>query len=216
VTWLKLSDDTADRAGRARLSDAAFRTHVEGLIWAMRRENGGLLDDRDIRQACETADPAAAIAELVAAGWWEAAGGGRVQIVENMLDQPEPEVIDARRKLGAERQRRHRRKLAGLDPGPDEVTPSRKPSRRDMTRDADRDATRDPGRVGSGLVGEPRSTESELEDAHARGDPAWPEVTSPADSGDGDQAGCIAGDCPRPARRACKTCWDHRDQEPAR
>jgi hypothetical protein len=47
-------------------------------------------------------------------------------------------------------------------------------------------------------------------------DPGWPEVTSPPDSGDGDQAGCIGNGCPRQARRSCRTCWDHRDLEPAR
>ena len=48
--WLKLSDDFGDDCARLKLSDAAFRTLVESLLWAMRRENGGSIDNIDIRR----------------------------------------------------------------------------------------------------------------------------------------------------------------------
>jgi hypothetical protein len=36
----------------------------------MRRETGGFLDDPDIRKAVETSNPAVAIVELIAVGFW--------------------------------------------------------------------------------------------------------------------------------------------------
>ena len=114
MTWTKLSDDFGDDCVRAGLSDAAFRTHVEGLIWAMRRETGGFLDDLDIRRAIETENPAAAIAELLAVGFWERDRRG-YRIGHHIDHQVEPDVIAHRRKLATERKRRQRRKQAGLD-----------------------------------------------------------------------------------------------------
>lgn len=107
MTWLKLSDDFGDDCARARLTDGAFRTHVEGLLWAMRRENGGVVDDVALRRFAETADPNAAVRELLEVGFWET-DGPALQIVHQMEHQPEPEVIAHRRKRDAERQRRKR------------------------------------------------------------------------------------------------------------
>lgn len=114
MTWLKLSDDFADDCARVGLSDAAVRTHMEGLLWAMRRENAGYLDDVDIRRAIETENAAAAIAELLAVGFWHREGRG-YRIVHHMEHQPELDVLEARRTVNAERQRRHRRKRLKLD-----------------------------------------------------------------------------------------------------
>lgn len=65
MTWSKLSDDFADDCDT--LSDAAFRLHVEGLIWSNRK----LLDCRlpKHRLARFTTTPGA-IGELLACGWW--------------------------------------------------------------------------------------------------------------------------------------------------
>jgi len=117
MTWTKLSDDFADQCARAGLSDAAFRTHVEGLTWAMRRETGGYLDHLDIRKAIETPNAAAAIAELLAVGYWQHSGTGYL-VRHHMEHQPEPDVIAKRRELTAERARRLRRKKAGMDGEP--------------------------------------------------------------------------------------------------
>ncbi|HEY1914257.1 MAG TPA: hypothetical protein VGH27_01665 [Streptosporangiaceae bacterium] len=115
MTWTKLSDDFADDCARARLSDAAFRTHVEGLIWTMRRETGGQLDARDVRRAIEAECPGPAIAELAEAGFWAEDGDGWL-IMHAMSDQPEPDVIAKRRTSTKERVRKYRREKAGLDP----------------------------------------------------------------------------------------------------
>jgi hypothetical protein len=114
VTWLKVSDDFGDDCARAGLSDAAFRTHIEGLVWAMRRETGGYLDDLDIRRAIETENAAASIAELLAVGFWVRERRG-YRIAHTMDHQVEPDVIARRRKLATDRKRRQRRRSAGLD-----------------------------------------------------------------------------------------------------
>lgn len=140
MTWTKLSDDFAVDA--RVLSDAAFRTHVEGLLWAMARETGGYVDGRDVKRFAETDQRDDAVQELVDHGFWRRVPDG-FQIAHHMQHQPEPEVLAARRASDAERQARRRRKAAGLaDPTP---LVSR--------RDSPRDDPRDPGRVGSGRDG---------------------------------------------------------------
>ena len=141
MTWTKLSDDFGVQC--AALSDAAFRVHVEGLIWTMRRESGGYLTVRDVVRLSESPHAEMAVVELVACGWWSVEGQG-YQINHHMEHQPEPDVLARRRQLDAERQRRRRRNLIGIEAGP---------SRRDTTRDN----TRDSGRVGSGRVGNDKS-----------------------------------------------------------
>lgn len=115
MTWLKLSDDFGDQC--ADLSSDAFRTHVEGLLWTMRRETGGRLSVRDVSRFSEVDDPDAAVRELLAAGFWREAAGG-YEVVHHIEHQPEPDVIARRRQATAERVRRHRRKRAGLDAEP--------------------------------------------------------------------------------------------------
>lgn len=168
MTWTKLSDDFADDCARVGLSDAAFRVHVEGLLWCMRRETGGTFDALAVRRGLEVADPDTAIAELLAVGFWQRVEGGYL-VVHGMEHQPEPEVLEKRRDNDAERQRRKRRKDAGL-------LPEKDVSRRDDTRDN----PRDPGRDGTGLVGTGKAQleEQPLTDVPARthAREAWPEV----------------------------------------
>jgi len=114
MTWTKLGDEFADECARAGLSDAAFRTHVEGLSWTMRRETGGFLDKIDVRKAIETPNAAAAIAELLAVGFWQQTEHG-YEVRHHMEHQPEPDLLARRREMTAERVRKHRRKKAGLD-----------------------------------------------------------------------------------------------------
>lgn len=169
MTWTKLSDDFGDEC--ADLSDAAFRTHTEGLLWTMRRETGGAVTTRDVSRFAESADWREAVTELVTRGFWDQYDNGFL-IQHHMQHQPEVEVLAARRRNDAERQRRKRRKAAGLvdDPRePREAGGSSKPeanasqdmSRRDSDRDSQvddpRDHPRDPGRVGTGRVGKPQN-----------------------------------------------------------
>lgn len=119
MTWTKLGDEFPDEC--SALTDAAFRTHVEGLCWVMRRESGGFIADREVRRFAESPDAAAAVEELVAVGWWEPVDGGYV-VRHHMEYQPEPDVLEARRRNTRDRVRRHRRKAAGLaDEDPDDA-----------------------------------------------------------------------------------------------
>lgn len=152
MTWTKISDDFPEDCARLGLSDAAVRTHLEGLVWAMRRENDGRLFTRDLVRLADTSDPTAAAAELVAVGFWTQLPDGW-QIEHQMDLQMESEVIMARRRKDAERQRRKRLRAVGLpDPEPD----GESLSRRDSERDTPRDDTRDPGlgRTGQDCSGE--------------------------------------------------------------
>lgn len=111
MTWTKLGDEFGDEC--ADLSDAAFRTHVEGLIWTMRRETGGFIVSKDVKRFSESPHAEAAIAELVATGWWSIERQG-YRINHHMEHQPEPQLIARRRELTNERVRKHRLKKAGL------------------------------------------------------------------------------------------------------
>lgn len=174
VVWLKLSDDFGDECARVDLSDAAFRTHVEAQLWTMRRESAGRLTFRDVRRFAESDGVDAAVAELLKAGFWTETGDGYV--IEHHMDvQIEPEVMEQRRKMTAERQRRKRFKAAQLESASDLVT-------RDVTRDVPRDNTRDPG---LGWAGRDRKTPNyvapknrEVEEDGVSQD-EWPAVTEP-------------------------------------
>jgi len=119
VTWLKLSDDYHDELGRIRVSDAAYRTHTEALGWVMRRETGGALSAQDVRRFAESPNADQAVDELCDAGLWQRTDTGYL-VRFHMEHQPEVEVLAARRESNAERQRRARRKAAGLPEDPEE------------------------------------------------------------------------------------------------
>jgi hypothetical protein len=75
----------------------------------MRRETAGHLDAIDLRKAIETTKAAAAIAELLAVGYWKQDGNG-YQIVHGMDSQIEVDVLAKHREMTAERMRKYRRK----------------------------------------------------------------------------------------------------------
>ena len=135
MTWLKLSDNYSD--GTQHLSDAAFRAHVEALLWVMRREQGPVLTHRDVRRALDTDNGEEAVTELVACGFWREVPSG-YEVCYHMEHQPEPEVIAARRANDAERQRRRRLRSARIDddsaPIRPPITARPAPSRPDPTR----------------------------------------------------------------------------------
>lgn len=139
MTWTKLGEEFGDAA--RKLSDAAFRTHVEALMWSNRRLQDLLIDPDDIRRFAETKHPEEAVAELVDAGWWKDEGEG--WFIGCKFDdwQLEKTVVDARREQTALRQRRHRMHAAGDH--------SICTERCSVTRDKPRDDTRDPVRSGT-------------------------------------------------------------------
>lgn len=117
MTWLKIGDEFVDDCAAAGLSDGAFRLHVEGLSWVMRRETGGALSARDVRRISDSADPESALRELLDCGFWSATEDGGYVINHHMKLQPEPDEIALTRKKSAERQRKSRRRRLGLAEG---------------------------------------------------------------------------------------------------
>ena len=134
---------------RAHLSDAAYRTHDEALLWVMRREVGPRFPKHELRRFAETSDPETAARELVACGFWIDHDGDGFEVLHHMEHQVEPEVIARRREMDAERQRKARLKKAGLA----DSDASQRDVQRDNVRDVQRDNTRDPGLGGPGLDG---------------------------------------------------------------
>lgn len=90
MAWTKLGDEFPDEAGD--LSDAAVRTHVEGLCWSNRRLLEGRIPKRDLRRFAFCADESAAVAELVHVGWWTDQGDGW-QIVHDLGQQLTAEQV---------------------------------------------------------------------------------------------------------------------------
>lgn len=115
MTWTKLPETFGDECETAGLSDAAFRLHVEALCWTMRRVTGGRLTQRDVARLASTDRTAAALAELLAVGYWITLGESGYLIKHTMQHQPEPDLIMRRQQATAERVRKFRRRQAGLD-----------------------------------------------------------------------------------------------------
>jgi hypothetical protein len=107
MVWAKLNDTYGDDC--ATLSDAAFRTHTEGLGWTMRRVTEGRITKRELRRFAETAEPEAAVAELIEARWWEdhETGDGWT-ILHDMHYQRTRDQVESDRTAAAERQRKWR------------------------------------------------------------------------------------------------------------
>lgn len=113
MTWTKIGDEYSDWA--RGLSDAAFRTHTEALIWSNRRGLDLIISGRDLHRFAETMDPAAAVAELVASGWWEELPHGLAWYIGCHFPdwQVEKCVLEQRRKLHNQRQRKYSRHRLG-------------------------------------------------------------------------------------------------------
>jgi hypothetical protein len=107
VTWTKLGDEFAGET--ARLSDAAFRTHVEALIWSNHRLLDLMIPQRDVRRLAETLDMDEAVKELIESGWWEERGDAYWIGCRFPHWQQDKVQIDHRRAMWAEDQRRSRR-----------------------------------------------------------------------------------------------------------
>lgn len=139
MTWTKLSDDFADQC--VDLTDASFRTHVEALIWTMRRETGGFITPRELKRLAESPHYEMAVTELLATGWWSIDGQG-YRINHHMEHQPEPDLIAKRRADTAQRVKKHRRKKAGLEAEPPAPLTASRP---DPTRPVPGNASRNAG-----------------------------------------------------------------------
>lgn len=189
MTWLKLGEEFTVEVANLELSDAAFRTHVEGLAYATDRENDGIFTDREVGRFAESPDAVPAAQELVDKGLWQRREDGKLQIIHHMAEQPTAEYLRDKRQVETNRQRRHRETKAleaqGLSPDAIEAVlrergiplaandgKVRKPKAsaststtvtRDITRDVTRDTTRDPERSGTERNGAGRSSKEALD-----------------------------------------------------
>lgn len=189
MTWLKLGEEFVVEAANADLSDAAFRTHVEGLAWALDRENDGLFSVREVRRFAESPDASAAVKELLDAGFWAQESPTEIRIVHHMAEQPSAANLADRRHNNAIRQRRKRELDAltaqGHTPESAERVlaergiPAPKVSRRESRRDKPRDETRDPERSGAERNGSERSSFEEEVSSENESETAAPVVLSP-------------------------------------
>lgn len=204
MTWLKIGEEFTRET--RHLSDAAFRTHVEGLAWALDRETGGELAERDVSRFAETEDAAAAVNELVDAGYWQRTRTGYL-IGHHMDEQPSPQYLQDKRRNNAQRQARYREREAlkaqGLSPeqiddvlvGRGYPSAGRGSNRRsaadEVTRGVTRYATRYPERNGTERSGTERAG-SPLKGKQSNSDE---EVTSWATVTPGSSPSGICSEC---------------------
>jgi hypothetical protein len=157
MTWTKLGDEHGDEAWQ--LSDAAWRTHVEALLWSARLGLDLQVPKRHLPRFAFSERAADGAAELCATGWWADDGDTWDIGLHRPEWQLESVVIEHRRQGDAVRQRRSRLHKAGQH---DLCLPAHCPEA--VTRDGMRDATRDPGRVGSGRYGTGNPHQQEREE----------------------------------------------------
>lgn len=135
MTWTKLGDEFGREAWY--LSDAAWRLHVEALMWS----NAHLLDlvvsKDDVRRFGKNDDPLT-ISELVDEGWWQDVGHAWFVGCKFADWQEDKVVVERRRDDAAERKRRNRLHQAGDHSRCTDKCPN-------VTRDETRDGTRSPG-----------------------------------------------------------------------
>lgn len=75
MTWAKFGSEFSDHCAEAGLSDAAFRTHVEALMYCYANEKADLTIHRHlVRRWAGSERYPDAITELVQRGFWEAVG----------------------------------------------------------------------------------------------------------------------------------------------
>jgi hypothetical protein len=79
VTYAKFGSEFPDYLAAAGLSDAAFRTHAEAIMWVYHVEAWDLrLPKHMLRRIAGSTDSEAAVKELIAADYWADDGGAWV------------------------------------------------------------------------------------------------------------------------------------------
>jgi hypothetical protein len=175
VTWAKFGTEFSDELLLAGISDAAFRTHTEAIMWIYHTEGAServslAIPKRLLPKIATTPECELAAEELRDAGLWRKTDSAWV--VEHHADVVRQSIAAQRAKRDGDRERQRRSRDRKRDVAPN-VT-------HDVTHDVAATQTdRQPG-----TKGEPDSDLSQ-------------------------NATCIGPDCRKPARRGCRTCWDH-------
>ena len=94
MTWCKLGDEFPDDLAEVELSDTAFRLHVEGLCWTMKRESGGLIRAHELRRLTAIENPETGLKELLDVEYWETIDQPRGWLIRHHMNhQRTPEQI---------------------------------------------------------------------------------------------------------------------------
>jgi len=156
MTWTKFSDDFSDDCWT--LSDAAFRLHVEGLVWSNRKLLDLELDKDEVRRWAKHPEAAE---ELLATGWWKDEGDHYLIVHHAAYQRDRDQVLaqqEANQKNG---------KKGGRPPGP---------PRERVPRKRRKKGSEEPRRVTHSL------TETETEWVSEQESSAVPETHSLSDS----------------------------------
>ena len=163
MTWTKISDDYGDDCWR--LSDAAFRTHTEGLCWSNRKLLDLVIPKSEVPRFAKNPN---AVRELVAEGYWRERGDNYVIEHHGRYQRQRDKVINQQRANKANRAKRGK-----PTPAPREQfgsnDSSNKPSNESCNESLSGSSDERDG-TGRGLGGEPSPEELPL----AAGAEAWP------------------------------------------
>jgi hypothetical protein len=148
VTWTKLGDEL--RLEARDLSDAAFRTHIEALLWSGELHLDLRIPEGDLYRFAESGEAGKAAEELVSRGWWRARRDGWYIGCRHPEWQPTWKSVEATRAAWRDRSRRRRRRSKESNkettdpypyPYPDTRSDSRSESRSESLRESRSDET---------------------------------------------------------------------------
>ncbi len=179
MSWTKLGDEFGDAA--ADLSDAAFRLHVEALMWSNRLLLDLLVPVRDLRRFAFTDDADLAVAELLAARWWEQRGA--VWWIGCRWPEWQRDRVQVEHKRERDSAAQRRRRRHALDDHSLCLASSQ--CRALSAVESAHDSAHDPGRVGSGW----ETPNPALEEKKKTG--------TVAQGSDPDSGGLVCADCGR-------------------
>ena len=89
MTWTKISDDFTDDTWT--LSDAAFRLHVDGLVWSNRKLLDLRIPKEEVRRFAKHPD---AVDELLDGNWWRDEGDAYVIVHHSRYQRSKLAVIN--------------------------------------------------------------------------------------------------------------------------
>ena len=108
MAWAKFDDGFADHPKVRRLSDAAFRLHVAGILYCARWLTDGVVTAEALPDLVRRYKPSATT-ELVACGMWREAAGGDAYVIHDYLEWNDSrEKVERRRTRNADRIREWR------------------------------------------------------------------------------------------------------------
>ena len=111
MPFTQVTDDWPDDPETLELDRSTRLLHIEALVWCNHWGRDGRLPRTAQSRVTDHPDVAAAIAELVAAGWWDVTADGW-QLIKLQDDQMPAAEVRHRQALAKDRQRRNRKHKA--------------------------------------------------------------------------------------------------------